>query len=95
MPPKTAEKTAAAETKPAEINKVQAARHRDLDAVISTITKTYGEGSIMRLGDARAKLKIDVIPTARWQSIWHWASAVCRVDASWRFLGRSLPAKPP
>jgi recombination protein RecA len=63
MPPKTAEKPVAAETKPAEINKVQAARHRDLDAAISTITKTYGEGSIMRLGDATARIKIEVIPT--------------------------------
>ncbi|MEO8429818.1 MAG: recombinase RecA [Verrucomicrobiota bacterium] len=63
MPPKTAEKTAAAETKPVEIDKVRAARHRDLDAAISTITKTYGEGSIMRLGDATARVKIEVIPT--------------------------------
>jgi recombination protein RecA len=34
-----------------------------LDAAISSITKAYGEGSIMRLGDARAQMKIDVIPT--------------------------------
>ena len=39
------------------------ARQRDLDAAISSITKAYGEGSIMRLGDARAARKIDVIPT--------------------------------
>src|ERR1700683_1192676 len=38
-------------------------RQRDLDAAISSITKAYGEGSIMRLGDARAKVKIEVIPT--------------------------------
>src|SRR6202522_678255 len=43
--------------------KVPPARQRDLDAAISTIVKTYGEGSIMRLGDARAKVKIEVIPT--------------------------------
>jgi recombination protein RecA len=43
--------------------KVPATRQRDLDAAISSITKTYGDGSIMRLGDARAKVGIEVIPT--------------------------------
>jgi len=43
--------------------KIAPARQRDLDAAISSITKAYGEGSIMRLGDARAKIKIEVIPT--------------------------------
>jgi recombination protein RecA len=61
MPPKSPDKPAA-DTKSAETAKV-AARQRELDAAISTITKTYGEGSIMRLGDARALVKIDVIPT--------------------------------
>ena len=67
MPPKTAEKTAAVETKStdktAEATKLNPARLRDLDAAISTITKTYGDGSIMRLGDARALKQIEVIPT--------------------------------
>src|SRR5438132_1578662 len=62
MPVKTAEKSAA-EPKSIEPSKVSAARHRELDAAISTITKAYGEGSIMRLGDARARTKIAVIPT--------------------------------
>src|SRR5690242_10412298 len=56
MPPKTAEK-------PAADNKTAANRERELEAAISSITKSYGEGSIMRLGDARAQVKIDVIPT--------------------------------
>jgi recombination protein RecA len=70
MPPKSekTEKTSArdskekdngAETKEA---KAAAARMRDLDAAISTITKSYGDGSIMRLGDSY-KVKIDTIPT--------------------------------
>lgn len=62
MPPKASDKTAT-ETKSADAAKLAAARQRDLDAAISTITKTYGEGSIMRLGDERAKVKIEVIPT--------------------------------
>src|SRR3989449_9935357 len=62
MPPKIVEKPAP-DSKSAEAAKASAARHRELDAAISTITKAYGDGSIMRLGDARAQVKIDVIPT--------------------------------
>ena len=62
MPPKAADKSVA-DAKTAEAAKIAAARSRDLDAAISSITKAYGEGSIMRLGDARAQTKIDVIPT--------------------------------
>ncbi len=42
---------------------LQAARKKDLEAAISTITKHYGEGSIMRLGDKAAHQHIEVIPT--------------------------------
>jgi recombination protein RecA len=67
MPPKTAEKNvekpAAADQKAAEAAKMSATRQRDLDAAISSITKAYGDGSIMRLGDARALRQIEVIPT--------------------------------
>jgi len=56
---KTADKTADKTTE----SKVSAGRQRDLDAAISSITKTYGDGSIMRLGDARAKVGIGFIPT--------------------------------
>src|ERR1041384_4271961 len=62
MPPKATDKPAA-DSKAADAAKVSATRQRELEAAISTITKTYGEGSIMRLGDARAQIKIDVIPT--------------------------------
>jgi recombination protein RecA len=62
MPPK-AEKTSVAENKNAEVAKASAARERDLEAAISSITKAYGDGSIMRLGDARALRQIEVIPT--------------------------------
>ena len=67
MPPKTtertAEKPAPADAKAAEAAKASATRQRDLDAAISAITKAYGDGSIMRLGDARALRQIEVIPT--------------------------------
>jgi recombination protein RecA len=72
MPPKAAEKTeknstavkAVAEPRNGESSRaISPTRQRDLDAAISTITKTYGDGSIMRLGDAKAKVGIEVIPT--------------------------------
>src|SRR5260221_2872134 len=73
MPPKIAEKPEklektektekVAEGKGVDASRMTPARQRDLDAAISTITKTYGDGSIMRLGDARALRKIEVIPT--------------------------------
>ena len=63
MPPKTTDKPAP-DTKAAEATRLAATRQRDLDAAISAITKSFGEGSIMRLGDARAQVKIDVIPTS-------------------------------
>lgn len=40
-----------------------AARKKDLEAAITSITKHYGEGSIMRLGDNTTHSHIDVIPT--------------------------------
>ncbi len=58
-PDKAVEKTA---EKAAE-SKISAARQRDLEAAISSITKTYGDGSIMRLGDARSRVGIGFIPT--------------------------------
>jgi len=41
----------------------KAAEKRNLDLALQSIVKTYGENAIMRLGDAAAKLKIDVVPT--------------------------------
>ncbi len=43
--------------------KIASTRERDLEAAISSIHKTFGDGSIMRLGDVQAQKKIDVIPT--------------------------------
>src|SRR5277367_4387081 len=58
---------AAKSEKPAEKsgveNKAAATRERELDAAISSITKAYGDGAIMRLGDAQSKVKIGIIPT--------------------------------
>lgn len=50
-------------TVPAVDPKVAAAKLRDLEAAIATITKSFGEGAIMRLGAANAMRNIEVIPT--------------------------------
>jgi recombination protein RecA len=64
MPPKADKpEKPAAENKNSEVAKLSAARERDLDAAISSIHKAYGDGSIMRLGDARSLRQIEVIPT--------------------------------
>ena len=66
MPPKPEAKAADSktETKATDAAKTAAAtKQRDLDAAISTITKSYGEGAIMRLGVATALRSIEVIPT--------------------------------
>ena len=73
MPPKSPEKdkTEKPPEKPADKPAEKAAveprapspHQRELDAAISSITKSYGEGAIMRLGDAQARVKIGVIPT--------------------------------
>jgi recombination protein RecA len=44
-------------------SKATAARNRELDTAIQAITKQFGDGAIMRLGDAEAKVPIQVIPT--------------------------------
>ena len=66
MPPKTDAKSpeAKSDTKAADTAKTASTtKQRDLDAAISTITKSYGEGAIMRLGAATALRQIEVIPT--------------------------------
>ena len=73
MPPKSPEKekTEKSAEKPAEKGaeksaaepKVPGPHQRELDSAISSITKAYGEGAIMRLGDAQSRVKIGVIPT--------------------------------
>ena len=38
-------------------------RTSDLESAIAAITKSFGEGSIMRLGDEGANLKIEAVST--------------------------------
>ena len=47
---------------PISVSPLSPARQRELDSAISSITKAYGEGAIMRLG-AQVSRPIEVIPT--------------------------------
>src|SRR6201994_3410573 len=60
-----AKSEAKSETKsePKADNKAQVARDKNLELALQSIAKEYGEGSIMRLGDANSKLTVEVIPT--------------------------------
>jgi recombination protein RecA len=49
-------------TADAQAQKISDARAKNLDLAISQIQKDFGEGSIMRLGDAQ-RVDVDVIPT--------------------------------
>ncbi|MCC7517859.1 MAG: recombinase RecA [Verrucomicrobiae bacterium] len=57
MPPK------ASADKPDDSSKLAAARAKELESAIHTITKQFGDGAIMRYGDEHAKVPIEVIPT--------------------------------
>jgi len=57
------------------------------------ITKRYGDGSIMRLGEAH-KLMVEAIPPARYLSISRWVWAASRAAVSPRYMDRSLPVRP-
>jgi len=59
FPMSKADKVAKAETKPVPAN---AAREKNIELAVSSITKQFGEGSIMRLGD-NAKMKVDTLST--------------------------------
>ena len=62
MATKTTDKNEKTETQ-TKSDSAKGAEKRNLDLALQSIIKTYGENSIMRLGDAAAKLKIAVIPT--------------------------------
>lgn len=51
-----------AKTAETDESKVVAARNKNLDLVLQTIAKEYGDGAIMRLGDAQ-QMDVEVIPT--------------------------------
>ncbi len=57
------EKTEKVETPAVAESAKSPAQVKQLEAALAHIAKTYGEGSIMRLGDERARVKIGVIST--------------------------------
>ena len=70
-------------------------RMKALDAALSDLTKRYGDGTIVRLGDA-SHMAVDTIPSGSlpaWTSA--WGLVVFRVGVLLRFMNRRVPVKPP
>ena len=86
MAPKTLEKTEKAEGS-------KSAERRNLDLALQSIVKAYGDNAIMRLGDASAKLKIDVIPTGCFSIDTALGTGGFPRAGSWRFSGRNPPGR--
>lgn len=95
-------KATATETKPAEVKttaaaaevpKISAAKQRELDSAIATITKAYGEGAIMRLG-SQVSRPIEVIPTGALAIDLALGVGGVPGDASSRFTVQNPPEKP-
>jgi len=63
MAAKSSEKASADKSEKNGVDSKSVTRDRALDAAISDIHKNYGDGAIMRLGDAQSKVKIGIIPT--------------------------------
>ena len=70
------------------------ARQANLDSALAQITKTFGEGSIMRLGDVMRGPASRAFPPDLFRSIWPSALAGCPKDASLKSTDRNPPAKP-
>src|ERR1041385_1197836 len=85
-------------------------RSRAIEAALLNIEKRFGKGSIMRLGErevsdipaiSTTSLSLDAAIGVKRQRrrrdrlMRRLASAACRVDVSWKFTGRRVPARPP
>ena len=65
-----------------------------LDAAITQIEKSYGKGSIMKLGDSGTNMNIETVPTGSISLDIALALAVCRRAVSLRSTYRSPVVKP-
>jgi hypothetical protein len=67
-------------------------KKKALETAIEQIEKTYGKGSIMRLGDD-IPVNVEAISTGSLARTWPSVSAVSPAAASSRYSDPSLPAK--
>lgn len=74
---------------------MDADKKKALDMAMHQIEKDFGKGSIMMLGEASAKMNIEVIPTGALSWILLLVSAVFRADVLLRFTVPNLPVKLP
>src|SRR5205807_9068498 len=77
-----------------EQEKAAKARDAALSGALTQIERTFGKGSIMRMGDEDAAVKVSAIPTARWRAISRREGAGCRRGGTGRLSARSRSARP-
>ena len=77
-----------------EDEKAAKARDAALQGALTQIERQFGKGTVMRMGDEGAKVRVGVDPDrgAR-RSTSRSASAACRAGASSRSSARSPPAR--
>ncbi len=71
------------------------ARDTALQGALAQIERQFGKGSVMRMGDEGAKVRVSAVPTGALSLDLALASAASRAGASWRSSGRSRPARRP
>ena len=69
-------------------------KKRAIETAMQQIEKMYGKGSIMRLGENRARSMWNRFPPALWRWTWRWGSAACPRAVLLRFTVRNPRAKP-
>ena len=62
-------------------------KKKALEAAIAKLEKDFGKGTVMRLGDPKAQVAVETVPTGAWIS--HWDLEACRREGLWRSTGRS------
>jgi hypothetical protein len=68
-------------------------KNKALDAALSQIERSFGKGSIMRMGAKNPMEDVEVISTGSLGLTWPWASAACRRAAWSRSTGRNPRAR--
>ena len=76
-----------------EQEKAAKARDAALQGALSQIERQFGKGSVMRMGDEGAQVKVTRSRRGRCRSTSRSGSAACRAAGSSRSSGRSRPAR--
>jgi recombination protein RecA len=76
-----------------EQEKAAKAKDAALQGALAQIDKEFGKGSVMRMGDEGARVKVDAVPTGALSLDLALGIGGVRAAASSRSSGRSPPAR--